>query len=266
MQIKEFSGEQGRIFFRQSGSGKTVVLLHGFGESGTIWEDTAKAFSGQYHFIIPDLPGSGYSPAFADKASGMEAYAGLIHEMISSISNEQIILLGHSMGGYITLALAEKYPECLKGWGLIHSTAFADSEEKKANRKKAITFLLSNGSEAFLKTAIPGLFHDVNTHEKEIQYLMEEAANIDPLVLCGYYEAMMNRPDRRKVLTESQVPVCIISGRHDQAVPFSQSLEQSHLSPCCHFSILRNTSHMGMLEEPLAFRHHFGSFLASLGQ
>jgi pimeloyl-ACP methyl ester carboxylesterase len=264
MQVHEYSGQTGKIVFREYGSGKTIVLLHGFGESGAVWEDTVKAFDHQYRFLVPDIPGSGLSPALAEKTAAMEVYANLIQEMITSHTNEKIVLLGHSMGGYVTLTLAEKSPEYLKGWGLIHSTAFADSAEKIAIRKKAITFMLENGSKAFLQTSIPGLFHNKETHKKEIQNLIDQADNFDPHVLAGYYEAMIARPDHRKALSCSNVPVFMIAGKYDQAVPLFQSLEQCHLAPNCQFSILRNSAHMGMLEETEPFRQHFGSFLASI--
>lgn len=264
MQIKEFSGQSGKLFYGDHGSGEPVVLLHGFGESGSIWEGIIKTFSGRYRLIIPDIPGSGLSPALTEKSQGLEIYACLIREMLSAEVGERYSLLGHSMGGYISLALAEKYPADLKGWGLIHSTAYADSAEKKEIRKKAIEFIRLNGSSAFLETATPGLFFDREKSKEHINKLLNESESMDPDVLIGYYKAMMERPDRTLVLTNSRVPVCIIAGQHDQAVPISQSLEQSHLPAICHLSILRNSAHMGMLEETEAFERHFGSFLASL--
>jgi pimeloyl-ACP methyl ester carboxylesterase len=65
-------------------------------------------------------------------------YADCIHALLRHENISSCIMLGHSMGGYITLAFAEKYPLLLTGLGLIHSTAFADSEEKKKNRARAL--------------------------------------------------------------------------------------------------------------------------------
>ncbi len=62
------------------------------------------------------------------------------------------------MGGYITLAFAEKYPELLNGIGLFHSSSYADDEQKKEMRNKGIDFIKNNGPELFLKNTMPNLF------------------------------------------------------------------------------------------------------------
>ena len=123
------------IFYRIMGTGTPVVLLHGFGEDGNIWKKQHGLPGVQ--LIIPDLPGSGKSELTEDMS--MEGMARTIHQVLEKLNISNFILIGHSMGGYISLAFAALYPDGLKALGLLHSSAFADTEEKKLPAKKALT-------------------------------------------------------------------------------------------------------------------------------
>jgi pimeloyl-ACP methyl ester carboxylesterase len=250
--------QSARIFYRIAGQGKPVILLHGFGEDGSIWQNQATFLQNHFHLIIPDLPGSGTSESIADMT--MDGMAGLVKEIITiefpETSNEagSFVLIGHSMGGYITLAFAQNYPAIPAAFGLFHSSAFADSEEKKTSRLKSIEFINKNGAYEFLKTSLPGLFwhgHNglkaINPYEID---LVENGKNFSPAALVAYYYAMINRPDRITVLQNFNRPVLFIIGENDPAIPFDQSLKQCYLPIESHVHILRNSAHMGMLEEP----------------
>jgi len=112
-----------------------VVLLHGFAEDGDVWKYQLADLAAGYLVIVPDLPGSGRSDMTDDMSiEGMALCVKKIidHELPAnaSLAEDGITMIGHSMGGYITLAFANKYPGLLAGFGLFHSTAFADTEEK----------------------------------------------------------------------------------------------------------------------------------------
>lgn len=244
------------IFYRTIGKGKPVILIHGFGEDGDIWNKQVEFLKDNFQLIIPDLPGSGRSELVQD--ADIETYSEIIKEIITCevqkppLSGGGLVgVLGHSLGGYITLAFAEKYPHMLSSFGLVHSTAFADSEEKRSARLKSIEFINKNGAYNFLRTSIPGLFgkHWSADHQPEIEGLVEKAKNFSPEALVQYYQAMIHRPDRTHVLKTFPRPILFIIGQHDNAVPFTQSLQQCYLPAQSHIHILRNSAHMGMWEE-----------------
>jgi len=256
-----------KIFYRVEGKGKPVVLLHGFAEDGNIWNKQIEALKEKYLLIIPDLPGSGGSEML-DGKSTLEDYA----ELIKAIADEEVFkekkenrfcLIGHSMGGYITLAFAEKYPELLNSFGLFHSSAFADTEEKIAVRKKGIAFITKNGTEAFLKTSIPNLFSEETQKEKPefITQLFDMARGISPEALIQCYEAMILRPDRTNVLRTFEKPVLFIIGKYDAAVPLQTSLQQCHLPAISSVNILQHSAHMGMWEEKELANDYLKEFL-----
>ncbi len=254
-----------KITCRTFGNGKPVLLLHGFGEDGNVWKNQVEHLKDRYFLIVPDLPGSGQSEMIDDMS--MEGMAELMKFILASLpSKGEACIIGHSMGGYITLAFADKYPEWLSAFGLFHSSSFADSDEKKAARRKSIEFIRQNGGAEFLKTAIPNLFAD---HSKEqfpgiIEELVKKGGNFSDMALVSYYEAMISRPDRSVVLQEAAVPVLFIMGKYDNAVPFADTLKQSHLSEKSYIHILRKSGHMGMLEEPGASNRILDKFLLEI--
>lgn len=246
MQLKSFLYQSSKIGYRISGSGKPVILIHGFGEDGDVWKNQVPFLEKHCTLIIPDLPGSGKSELITDMS--IEGMAGCIKAITDEEKINSATVLGHSMGGYITLAFAEKKPALINAFGLIHSSAYADSEEKKEARRKSIEFIKAHGAYDFLKTAIPGLFYQPENN-KDCEALVEAGINFTPEALIAYYTAMINRPDRTAVLTSYTQPILFIMGQYDKAVPFEHSLSQSHLPQQSHITILRNSAHMGMYEE-----------------
>lgn len=258
MEEKKIIYKDAAIFYRVVGEGKPVILLHGFGEDGQVWKNQVNFLQDQFQLIIPDIPGSGKSEFihYAD----IEIYAEIIKLIIDTefpspseyggVTNG-VTLVGHSMGGYITLAFAEKYPEYLTSFGLFHSSAFADNEEKKQTRRKAIEFIRANGAYSFLQTSTPALFATDFTekHPSEINELIEAGKEFTGEALIQYYEAMIKRPDRTAVLRAFPKPVLFIIGEFDTAIPLQTSLQQCHLPPISHVHILGESGHMGMWEE-----------------
>jgi len=254
-----FTYRSSKIFYRSAGKGKPVILLHGFGEDGDIWANQIEFLQEHCFLIIPDLPGSGRSDMISDMS--MEGMAELIKELFSiEISQVSPVggdlegaLLGHSMGGYISLAFAEKYPDLLSAFGLIHSSAFADNEEKKANRRKSISFIKKYGPYEFLRSSIPELFYPgqdgSGPSDPFIEKLVEKSKAFSTEAIVAYYEAMIARPDRTEVLQRFKKSILYIIGEHDKAVPFEQSMQQCYLPRQSHIHILRHSAHMGMWEK-----------------
>jgi pimeloyl-ACP methyl ester carboxylesterase len=257
MELKTFTYQSSKIFYRTVGKGKPVILLHGFAEDGDVWKNQIEFLQEHCHLIIPDLPGSGKSEMINDMSiEGMtEALKEILNFELQSSSAaaeaEGVFLFGHSMGGYISLAFAEKYPDLLSSFALVHSSAFADSDEKKANRYKSIEFVKKNGAFEFLKAVITDLFTETwaANNQQVIDAQIEKSKDFTDEAIIAYYQAMINRPDRTSVLKNVGKPVLFIIGEQDKAVPFEQSMQQCYLPDQSQIHILRKTAHMGMLEE-----------------
>lgn len=273
----EYRGRQ--VSYRKTGSGPAVVLLHGFGEDSTIWQNQYNIFP-DHLLIIPDLPGSGASEMTEDMS--MEGLADAVLSVLDAEEVSKCILIGHSMGGYIGLAFAERYLDRLNGFGLFHSTAFADTEEKKEARRKGIAFIEKNGAAAFLKSSVPNLYWtspqplpkcrdkfstggeglvtssrtlptgreglmDYSTKRLVEQHLASVSCIKDE-TLISYYQSMIARPERVNILEKSTVPVLFVLGQYDNAVPLSDGLRQCHLPQLSQVELLKEAGHMGMVE------------------
>ena len=246
---KEILYQNKKIFYRVIGNGKPVMLVHGFGEDGDIWRQQVEFLRDSFQLIIPDLPGSGESETIHDMS--MEGMAEVIHAIIHAENIDACPVIGHSMGGYITLALVAKYWNHVSAFGLFHSTAYADNEQKKATRRKGIEFIREHGAFEFLKTVIPNLFSP-NSKEKipdSIKELIDRGNNFTPAALVSYYESMIKRPDRTAVFQKNSVPVLFIMGKYDNAVPMEDVLKQCPLPEKSYIHILHESGHMGMIEE-----------------
>lgn len=248
---KKFKYLDSQVSYNVIGKGKPVMLLHGFAEDSNIWNEQVNFLQDHCQLIIPDLPGSGKSEMLQKEDPAIEDYAAFANAILMQENIEKCILLGHSMGGYITLAFADMYPEKLQGFGFVHSTAFADTEEKKLTRQKGIKLIEEYGVFPFLKNTTPNLFSEnyKKQHSEKVWELIEQGKNFSKEALINYYSAMMNRPDRTKVLTESNVPVLFVIGSEDKAAPLADLLQQVHLPNIAFVHIINNVAHMSMWEE-----------------
>ncbi|MBC7947920.1 MAG: alpha/beta hydrolase [Chitinophagaceae bacterium] len=251
---KEIKIADSKILYRVYGSGPTIVLVHGFGETGEVWSNQVDFLKKSYRLIVPDLPGSGASEMIDDMSmEGMAEAVRLIIEKERPDTSEKSlpIMIGHSMGGYITLAFAEAHPSELRGMGLFHSSAFADSQEKIATRRKGIEFIRQHGAFEFLKNATPNLFSPRSKDEKAefIDQFISSLNNFSPQALVSYYESMIKRPDRTSVLKKVKIPVLFVLGKYDAAIPIEDGLKQCHLPEKSYIHVLHESGHMGMVEE-----------------
>ena len=261
---KNISYQNTNIHYSIYGSGKPVMLLHGFAEDSSIFNLQVNYLKERYLIIVPDLPGIGKSQMLAKEKVQLSDYAAILKAIVDEEKINSFTLIGHSMGGYITLAYADKYPETLNGFGLFHSSAYADDKAKIATRKKAILFVEQNGTAAFLKTAIPNLFYNPEKSVDDIKNLIEKGNSFSPDVLIQQYNAMITRPDTTSILKTFNHPILFIIGEHDKAIPFEHSLQQSHLPQIAYIHILRNAGHMGMKEEPDLVNNFMEEFLRLL--
>lgn len=236
------------LFFVEQGSGHPVVLIHGFCETGAMWDDFAQALSSDFRVLCPDLPGFGTSPLSQSQLS-LEEVAVVLEDWLEENGVENPILIGHSLGGYVALAMLELMGSRIKGIGLFHSTAFADDLAKKEMRNRAIQFLKKHGADKFVTAFVPPLFSEVHRIQllPEIERAIEQAKQSTLKGLLAFTEAMRDRKDRIDVLQSFQGPKLMIAGTEDAAVNIQASRRQK--GAFSHYFELEGTGHMGMIEE-----------------
>jgi len=249
IQTPEFPVVSFRIMGSETNE-RVVVLVHGFPDDGNAWVPVAEQLAEDFLVIVPDLPGSGASELKQETVS-LEALSQSLEAILDSRQIASAVFAGHSMGGYTILALAASSPEKFKGMSLVHSSAYADTEEKKETRRKSIALIRKGGKEPFVKQMVPGLFSEWSKANRPemIEREINRGLQLKDASMISFYNAMINRPDRTEVLENAGVPVQWIIGMQDNAVPYSTSLAQVTLSDVSFVSVYDLCGHMSMAEQ-----------------
>ncbi|PSR11481.1 MAG: alpha/beta hydrolase [Bacteroidetes bacterium] len=237
------------VAYQVEGKGFPVVLLHGFCEDSRVWEDFKQdLLEENFRVVTVDLPGFGRSAPVAHPS--IRYYAEAVLAVLTERKLEEMVVIGHSMGGYTALALAELAPKRLRGLGLFHSQPYADAPDKKDARQKQIKFIEQQGHQHYVKQLIPKLFAlpFSQSNPFDLDKLIHRAARFSPAGIIGGLQAMTNRPDRSEVLKTMACPVLFIVGAEDEAVPPAASRDQLALPAVASIHILPKVAHMGMLE------------------
>lgn len=233
------------IHHQELGNGHPLVLIHGFCETHEIWEEVATELAKDFKVYVPDLPGFGKSP-LPNPPFTIDDIGSLMADWLRDLNLKRAVVIGHSLGGYVALAMAVKDQGRIAGLGLFHSTAAADSEEKKANRNKTAEFVRANGVAPFVEVFVQGLFHQ--KENKHIMEVMDIALSTPQDTLMAYTYAMRDRPSRVDWLKAFDNKLLIVAGDSDSVIPLSLLQDQADVMPRAELNILKNTGHMGMYE------------------
>ena len=242
-----------QLAYFDEGKGKqTILLIHGFGEDNTIWKNQIEFLSSHYRIIAPNLPGVDCKPLAIhhSQAPSIRMYVEVMHDLMHHLAIEQYFIVGHSMGGYIGLSFADFYVNHVQGLLLLHSTTYEDNEAKKLSRMKLAEFIQEWGVSKFLETATPNLFGDAfkKTNPGVIQNIIESGLGTSQEAMMQFVFAMRNRKAMTHLLHQNAMPVWMIAGEADLAVPIQDSLEQIKLLPSSNSLVLKDVGHMGMFE------------------
>ena len=196
-----------------------LVLLHGFMENLSIWNDLEPQLSKKFTLVKIDLPGHGQSDTLGEIHT-MERMAEEVKKVVDDLGfQKNIHILGHSMGGYVALAFAEKYPQYLKTLTLFFSTYFPDDEEKKEQRRKSFRIVQEN-FKTYVSAGIPNLFNpnEKDILEGKIEFAKEVAFSTKPEGALASVKGMIERTDKKAVLENLDAKILVIAGKHDNAV------------------------------------------------
>ena len=215
-----------KISYSDTGKGNAVVLLHGFLENQTMWQDLVPELRQKNRIITIDLLGHGETECLGYVHS-MEDNAEAVQAVLTKLRIRKATFVGHSMGGYVALAYAEMYPESMRALVLLNSTSNADSEERKANRDRAIKAVKKDYS-SFIRLSIANLFSPDNRERliDEIEKVKLEALKTPLQGVVASLEGMKIRKDREVLLHLTPYPKMLILGKNDPVLIYENALEQ----------------------------------------
>ena len=214
------------ISFTDQGKGTAVVLLHGFLENKQMWNAFIPELSKRNRVIAIDLLGHGATECLG-YIHTMEDQADMVQSILQELKIRKVVLIGHSMGGYIALAFAELYAENVKGIVLLNSTSKADSEERKINRDRAIVAVKQNYSN-FIRMSIANLFSESNRERltEVIEQVKIEALKTPLQGIVASLEGMKIRKDREIILHFASYPIQLVLGKKDGVLIYEDNLDQ----------------------------------------
>lgn len=248
-----------QINYYEQGKGQAVIFLHGFLENAKMWTDYMEHFSTKYRVISIDLLGHGDTGCLG-YVHRMEDMADAVHAVITHLKLKRVTFIGHSMGGYVSLAFAELYPDYVKHLILVNSTARADSAERVQNRNRAIELIKKNAP-MFISMAINNLFadHIRPLHEQEINYTREEALKTSTQGVIAALEGMKTRIDREVLLHFAPYSITFILGKDDPVMPYHETVEQTLGTKACLTTL--DGGHMLHIEQKEALKQHISELL-----
>ena len=233
------------LFYEEFGKGLPVTLLHGYPLDHTIWLELVPALEKEARLILPDLRGHGQSPEPQGPYS-MLAMAEDVVDLWDALGIEKSLIGGHSMGGYVAMALARYFPERLAGLALVASQTDADAPEKRQARLASIEDVRKNG----VRGAVLGMPAKLSYNNTVREWCREIVLDASPVGVMGTLAAMADRPDSLDVFVNLEIPTLIIAGVDDQIVPVEalRAVAQKMKDP--RLVEISGAGHMPMLEKP----------------
>jgi pimeloyl-ACP methyl ester carboxylesterase len=219
--------KKANIFYTDQGKGTAVVLIHGFLENSTMWDKITPELIKKNRVITIDLLGHGKSDCLGYVHS-MELFSETIEAVLKHLKIRKYILVGHSLGGYISLAIAKINPSKIKGLCLLNSTSNEDSKDRKKLRIRA-NKMVQNNFEMMVELSVSNLFHQENLlkFKQEIEVVKKNALQTSVQGYIAANEGMKNRPNLNHFLKDSNFKKLIIIGKKDPVLDFETSLEEA---------------------------------------
>ncbi|MCB0831839.1 MAG: alpha/beta hydrolase [Bacteroidetes bacterium] len=251
------------LHFSDLGQGMPVVLIHGYPLSHEIWQKQ-HSLQNQFRLLIPDLPGFGRSPA--QPLDSLYEYGRILMAWLDSLSIKQAVFVGHSMGGYLTLAMLEQHRERFVGAGLVCSQAGADSEDARDARFKTIDRVREEGT-SFIPDLMLGKLFAASQPGKQ----SPESSNVSAIMrgasesgVVSALKSMAARKDQIDLLRTTPVPMLFIAGKQDQLISPEKSYEMKKANPGAFYCEIEDAGHMAMMEQPASVNVALREFISSL--
>ncbi len=250
----------------ESGVGApALVLLHGFPLSSRMYEPVRPVLENATRVAAVDLRGFGESDA-PDGSYGMDDLAGDVLKVVDQLGEERVVLAGHSMGGYVALRFAARFPDRLAGLVLIDTRAAPDSPAAAERRSAAVATIRERGGSAFVDDFLPALVGPSSRGRSPqlLETMRAMAATVPDHVLVGCLEAMRDRPDSRELLPTLDVPALVIVGAEDEVTPPAEARELADALPQGRLRLVDGSGHTPTMERPLETADALAAFQRSL--
>lgn len=254
------------LAFKEAGTGPAVLLLHGFPLDHTIWENQVRHLAEDYRVITPDLPGMGGShPLPSAELPNLTAMAEEVLGLMDGRKVGMAAAAGHSMGGYVALALQQLAPDRVTGLAMVGSQAAPDTPEARQSRFATARAVREQGARLVAESMLPKLFAPSLPPDSPLRARVERIirrTSVDGI--RGALLSMADRPDMTPYLPSITVPTLVLTGDEDRAIPPERSETMAAALPNATLVIVKGAGHMPMLEAPEEVNRALEEWLASV--
>lgn len=265
--MKKINISGSQLAVSDQGSGDVVVFVHGFPFDHRMWQPVISRLSVQgFRCVAPDLRGFGQSD-FTEGVVSIERFAEDIAAILESLRIEEpIILCGLSMGGYISLQFAKKFPKRLKTLVLCDTKTAADSPEAAENRRRTADSLPQDGLGPLVEGMIPKVLCEKTLKEKPqlLAALKEQMLSHHPLGVAAAARGMAERRDSSDILAALDCPVWVLCGDQDAISPPAEMQAMAETAKTSRFALIADSGHLAPLENPEQWTSEFLEFYGTL--
>jgi pimeloyl-ACP methyl ester carboxylesterase len=208
--------------YLEAGSGRPLVLLHGFPLGADQWLPQLSRVPAGWRFVAPDLPGFGGSTLGAGpEGVTMDTYAADVFELMAHLDMPRAAVAGLSMGGYVALAMLRRAPARVTALVLADTRATADTPEGRAGRDAMVALLQRDGAAGVAEQMLPALLGATTKRQQPdladaVRRLIEGHS---PEGLAAAVRAMKARPDSTADLASIRCPALVLCGAEDTITP-----------------------------------------------
>lgn len=253
-----------RCSFADAGAGQAILFVHGFPLNRAIWEPQIEALAKNYRVIAPDLRGHGESSAPVGVYS-MEVFAEDLQALIDDLKCGPVVLVGHSMGGYLSFACYRKFPQSVRALVLFCTRATADSDEGKIVRENLAQRAAREGPAAVAEQMLPKMLAaSAGTRPDLVERVRQIILATSLNGLTGSLRGMAARPSSLELLPKITVPTLVVAGENDSIIPTAESVALAKAIPFAELVMIPQAGHLASLENPEAVTAALRVFLAKI--
>jgi pimeloyl-ACP methyl ester carboxylesterase len=255
----------GGLSFIDESQGQTILLVHGFPLSRAIWQPQIEALKKNFRVIAPDLRGHGESSALAGVYT-MDAFAGDLQALITERKCGPAVVVGHSMGGYISFAFYRKFPQSVRALVLFCTRAGADSEEGKSGRENLAKRAEREGASAVAERMLPKMLAPATASSRPdlVEHVRKIMLATSVNGLAGSLRGMAARSSASDLLPKINVPTLVIAGANDLIIPSQETVAMAEAIPAAQLCTISHAEHLASLENPAEVIMRLQEFLGKL--
>ena len=260
---KFYTDKNFKINYHMQGNGPVIILLHGYMDDMTIWDDVAKSLADKHKLISIDLPGHGKSK-YLKSSIKIGDISDSIIKLLRIESIEHFILIGYSYGGYIALDIMSRYKKVLKALILVHSHPYPDTTKKIISRQRELSYIKKGKFELIKPLQIKKRFHDnyIKNNQVQLGKLKTVINSIDPDNTLITLNVILNRPDRHQNLLTCHIPVLFCLSEHDDHINYQRIKIDFSQQENIDIELFKNSKHMCFWEEKDLFLLKVSQFIS----